>query len=173
MSRFMYCFHKVLGHEGGFANHRYDRGGRTNYGVTQKTYDEFCRSVGRETCDVRDIAMDEVELIYFRYWRDAGCDRLPEPLDLFVFDCAINSGVPRAIKLLQRALGVNDDGIWGPRTNYALEVHIGHDRIHELANAYLDERLGWYDEIIERDPKQSVFAKGWVNRVENLRTEIA
>lgn len=173
MSRYVYCFHKVLGHEGGFVDHKNDRGGRTNYGVTQKTYDAFRQIRGLEQQDVRDITMDEVEALYYQYWRDAHCEHLPEPLDLFVFDCAINSGAGRAVKLLQRALGIADDGQWGPQTRHSMENIIAEDMVHDLADVYLRLRAGWYDTIIERDPSQAVFAKGWMNRLDKLRTELA
>jgi len=173
MSRYLYCFHKVLGHEGGFVDHKRDKGGRTNYGVTQKTYDDFCRRENRALGDVRDITMSEVEAIYYQYWRAAQCDTLPEPLDYFVFDCAINSGAVRAIKLLQRALGIRADGQFGPQTQHALELVIASSDNDELAREYLRQRAVWYDEIIESDPTQAVFAKGWINRLDKLHTELA
>jgi lysozyme family protein len=41
---------------------------------------------------------------------------LPEELRFSVFDCAYNSGVSRAIKTLQRVVGVAEDGKLGPVT---------------------------------------------------------
>jgi lysozyme family protein len=33
-----------------------------------------------------------------------------------MFDTAVHSGIKPAIVILQRALGLEDDGIWGPKT---------------------------------------------------------
>ena len=50
------------------------------------------------------------------YWKRAKCDQLPSGLDLAVFDWAVNSGVSRASKALQKIIGVKDDGVIGPIT---------------------------------------------------------
>ena len=42
----------VFGSEGGFSNHPNDRGGRTNYGVTQSTYNGWRRKKGLSVKDV-------------------------------------------------------------------------------------------------------------------------
>ena len=47
-ARFQYCLTIVLGHEGGYVDHKNDRGGKTMKGVTQKVYDDFCRVTGRD-----------------------------------------------------------------------------------------------------------------------------
>lgn len=172
-TRFQYCLAKVLGHEGGLSDHKADRGGLTNFGVTQKTYDDFRAMRGMHKQGVERIDIDEVEMIYMGYWRDCKADRMPEPLDLFVFDCAINSGPARAIKLLQRALGIPADGLWGPQTIDALQEEISAGRVDELCHIYLNEREGWYHEIVARDDSQGVFLKGWINRLTNLSKELA
>ena len=172
MSRFSYCLEKVLGHEGGLSNHAADKGGLTNFGVTQRTYDDFriLRSLPKQ--QVNGIDSHEVECIYGAYWKDAKCDRIPEPLDLLVFDCAINSGAGRALKLLQRALGINADGLWGPVTVDSLYEEIAADRVTELCHIYLNEREGWYHTIVGADPHQQVFLKGWLDRLAHLAEEI-
>ncbi len=91
MTRFRYCLRIVLEHEGGKADHKNDRGGRTNFGVTQKVYDDFCKTTGRPMGDVFDIERDEVELIYGGYWKGVKGDQMPEPLDLLMFEPSIPS----------------------------------------------------------------------------------
>jgi lysozyme family protein len=173
MSRLHYCIKLVLGHEGGKVDHKNDRGGRTAFGVTQKTFDDFCKMTGRPQRDVWDITQDEVELIYSAYWKDAHCSYMPEPLDCIVFDSAINHGAKRAIKILQRALGIADDGICGKQTLAALHEEVVMSGIEGVCQMYLNERAAFYDQIIERDPSQSAFARGWANRVEHLREMVA
>jgi lysozyme family protein len=173
MSRLNYCIKIVLGNEGGYVEHKNDRGGATNYGVTQKTYDDFCKMTGRHKKPVKSISMEEVELIYSTYWKDAHCSYMPEPLDCQMFDAAINHGPKRAIKFLQRALGVDDDGICGKQTLGALHEEVVISSIDTVCQMYLDERADFFKRIVENDPSQAVFAKGWANRVEHLREMVA
>lgn len=171
--RFKECLNHVSGSEGGYSNHKADRGGATNYGITQRTYDRYRQLMGLSLQRVSEIEPYEVEDIYREYWKDSHADQLPRPLDLAVFDCAVNSGAGRAIKLLQRALGFDEsavDGLWGRVTSRAVAQC---DDVSALYRRYLDERRSWYDEIIERDPSQAVFAKGWMRRVDMLEEEIA
>lgn len=169
MSRFDYCLRVILGHEGGVSNHKADRGGLTAYGVTQKTYDDFCRLTGREKKPVSEISMSEVEAIYGGYWKDAQCSYMPEPLDLIMFDVAVNSGAGRAIKTLQQALGVDADGVCGKQTVSALHEEVAVGGIQQLCSEYLDIREDFYNRLVERDESQAVFLKGWLNRVDHLR----
>lgn len=164
MTRFNYCLQVVLDSEGGFADHKADKGGRTNYGVTQKTYDNYRDAKQLLKQDVMFIALQEVKEIYYVYWTSAKCDMLQAPLDLMVFDCAINSGAGRATKLLQRALGIPDDGVFGSATLAA----VGSKDAKELSKAYLKERSDYYDRIVAKDPSQQVFLKGWKNRLKKL-----
>lgn len=173
MTRLLACIKIVLGHEGGYVNHQNDRGGATNYGVTQKTYDDFNNRRGAPKRDVKDIHVTDVEAIYGTYWKDAHCAYMPEPLDLLMFDSAINHGAGNAVKMLQRVMGVDADGIAGRDTMRALHEEVVSVGIEALCRMYLDERAVFYDRIIQRDPTQSVFAKGWLARVDHLRSMVA
>jgi lysozyme family protein len=122
---------------------------------------------------VLEITDTEVADIYEEYWRDAHCSYMPEPLDLLMLDAAINHGPKRAVKLLQRALGIDEDGVCGRDTMAALHEEVVTMGIEAICDHYLNVRLGFYDKIIENDPSQAVFAKGWTNRVGHLREAIA
>lgn len=169
MNRFQECLKVVLKNEGGKVDHKKDRGGRTAYGITQNTYDVFCRLTGRAQRDVWEIGEDEIEAIYSGFWKDAHCSYLPEPLDLQMFDAAVNHGALRARKMLQRVLGVDEDGVIGKNTMKALHDEVVASSAEEVASRFLDERARFFDRIVERDPSQSVFAKGWMNRVDHMR----
>ncbi|MCZ2110971.1 MAG: hypothetical protein LC118_15615 [Dehalococcoidia bacterium] len=89
---------RVLAFEGGFSDHPLDKGGATNRGITQKTFDAWNASKGLKPRSVRDITMAEVEAIYWQsYWLKAGCDQLPPALAFVVFDTSVNSGAGRAL----------------------------------------------------------------------------
>lgn len=169
MSRFSQCLPVILKHEGGKVDHKNDRGGRTAYGITQKVYSDFLKLRGSPDRDVWDIHDSEIEAIYSGYWKNCHCSYMPEPLDLLVFDAGVNHGPSRAIKMLQRVLGVDEDGICGKNTLAALHEDIVATSVESVCKRYLDERDAFFDRIIANDPSQSVFAKGWGNRVDHLR----
>lgn len=168
MSRFQYALKIVLGHEGGYADVLHDRGGKTNYGVTQKTLDDFCKLTGRQSKDVKDITMDEVEAIYSTYWKDAHCAYMPEDLDVAHFDFCINAGARRANKMLQRVLGVDEDGVIGRQTLDALHEEVVAGSVEDVVAHYMAERRDFYRGLVERDPTQKRFIKGWLARVDHL-----
>lgn len=172
MSRFDDCLKFVLKWEGGYGHHSSDRGGATNRGITQKTYDDWRTGKGMGRSPVSGISMDEVRSIYRdRYWTQSRCDDCPEPVDLALFDSAVNCGPKQAIKFLQRALHIPDDGAFGPVTAHTLKTTtIGPE---ELAKRLIDYRDDFYDRLVQHDPRQMVFAKGWTNRLNDLRSEIA
>ena len=155
----------LLAHEGGWSNHPADKGGATMYGVTQKTYDEWRRRVGRSWQSVRAITKDEARELYEQlYWKPAGCDRMPWPISYIVFDGAVNSGVSRSVTWLQSALGVQADGLVGPQTLGAVEVA---DR-KKLVRDLIDARVEFLARLVQRAPKQAVFLLGWWRRVNDV-----
>lgn len=98
----------ILDLEGGYVNHPRDPGGETKYGISRRSYPNE---------DIRNLTVARAIEIYRRdFWDPCHCDQLPAPLNLFVFDGAVNQGVPTTIRLLQRTLGVRIDGDIGPRT---------------------------------------------------------
>jgi lysozyme family protein len=158
----------VLRWEGGFVDDPADRGGRTNKGVTQKTYDNWCRALGRPTRDVKDITDEEVHAIYENdYWRPAYCDQLGRKLDLAQFDTAVNMGTRRAVRILQEAVGAGVDGNFGPNTRQACHAcDLGQALIR-----YCDIRERLYQRFAQ-GPGQAKFLKGWLNRLNSLRREL-
>lgn len=91
----------VLTFEGGYSDHPLDKGGATNFGVTQGTYDRWRAAQGLPAQPVKVITRAEVEAIYWaNYWLKAGCDQLAPALAFVVFDSAVNSGVGRALDWL-------------------------------------------------------------------------
>ncbi len=167
--RFLQCLKIVLGNEGGYSDHASDRGGATNHGVTQKTYNDYLRKRGLALRSVAEIEDAEVADIYEEYWRAAHCAYMPEPLDLQMFDAAIQHSPKRAIKLLQRTIGVDEDGICGRNTITALHEDAVSIGVEMVCQVYLDNRAALYDRIIANDPSQSAFAAGWMSRVDHMR----
>ncbi|MFA5996183.1 MAG: glycoside hydrolase family 108 protein [Candidatus Paceibacterota bacterium] len=152
----------VLKHEGGYSNHPRDPGGATMKGVIQRVYDGYRRSHGLIPRSVRMLGDAELRDIYRALYWDKICgDDLPGGIDYVVFDGAVNSGPAQSAKWLQRALGVNDDGVIGPLTlDRSDDVPAAH-----LVDAICDKRMGFLRAL----RTWSVFGTGWSRRVADVR----
>ena len=163
-SNFDKALSAVLQHEGGYVNHPKDPGGRTMKGVTQAVYDDWREDKGLAKQSVRDITPAEVMAIYkLLYWDRVKGDALPAGVDYCVFDFAVNSGVNRAIRFLQRAVGVAEDGQLGPITLQAVSA-MGADC---LVDAICNARMTFLKGL----KHFNVFGKGWTRRVEDVRAK--
>ena len=154
----------MLKHEGGFVNHPSDPGGMTNLGVTQRVYEEW---VGYEVDkqDMMKLTPEDVAPIYLNnYWIKANCDELPSGLDYVVFDWAVNSGVSRSSKGVQKCCGAEPDGVIGPKT---LQLVLGQDT-NFMIEKFKEVRQSFYEGLNHFD----AFGKGWTRR-NNEATEVA
>ncbi len=147
------AFHRLLGHEGGFVDHPSDPGGATNWGVTQAV----ARANGY-TGHMRDFPVDMAKAIYWRqYWVPIKADDLPPAIRYAVFDAAVNSGAKQAVKWLQRAIGVNDDGVVGPQTmTFARAANPDF-----VLRRMLGERLQFMTDL----KTWQAFGRGWARRI--------
>ena len=159
--------------EGGFSDHPDDRGGRTNFGITQATYDRWRAKKGRPEADVKSIEHSEARDIYFEdYWCSAHCNEWRAPLALLVFDTAVNMGVKRSIRMLQRVVGVAEDGLVGPNTLATVrEKTSASEGLLAIGLSLIKERERLYRKFAANTPSQRTFLKGWINRVRDLRRE--
>lgn len=143
------AFERLIGHEGGYVNHPDDPGGETNFGISKRSYPGE---------DIKGLTLARAKEIYKRdFWGPAGCDALPESAKFQVFDAAVNSGVYRAIKLIQRTVGENQDGVLGPVTLQAIQS-MPPDR---FAAHFAAHRLAYMTSM----PNWASFSKGWTRRV--------
>ena len=75
---FQLAVEKVLKHEGGFVNHPDDRGGATNWGITQKVYEKF---KGRPVtlAEMKNMPKSDAIAIYkAEYWDKVGGEPITE-----------------------------------------------------------------------------------------------
>lgn len=139
----------VLAVEGERSEHPMDPGGPTYYGIARHAHPEV-----KPWPPTRDQA---IEFYRHRYWDWLGCDRFPPPLALVLFDCAVNQGVGRAVRLLQASLGVTMDGAIGPETLEAA----AHADIGALVDDFLARRATTYANLATFP----IFGFGWMRRV--------
>lgn len=149
MNWFDQCFDKLIAHEGGYSNDAKDPGGETNFGISKRAYPQV---------DIKNLTRDAAKAIYKRdYWDRAQCDKLPPTLAYLLFDAAVNSGIGQAIRFLQRAIGVADDGVIGPLTLATIQ------RVdaESVCARFIGQRLDFMTRLSTFDH----FGKGWSRRL--------
>ena len=152
---------RVLAHEGGYTNHPDDPGGPTNFGITIADYRRYVKA-DASAADVRAMRLDEAKAIYrARYWDAMRCDELPCGLDYSVFDFGVNSGNARAVKYLQRLIGIAPNG---EMTKAALAAANKRDA-GDLVERLCDARLAFLKGL----KTWPVFGKGWGRRVGEVK----
>ena len=156
MSDFQKAFGQLIGAEGGYVNDPRDPGGETKFGVTKRDFPDL---------DIKNLTVEQAQGIYLtKYWAPARCDDLPWPLSALVFDAAVNQGVDAAAKLLQKTVGVAQDGAIGNNTLAAIR-RMAHD---ELCALYLADRALRYTGTRNFD----VYGRGWFKRLFKLAMEV-
>jgi lysozyme family protein len=164
MDAFARAMDKVEQYEGGWSDHAADPGGATKWGVTIKTIMgrqlDFNRDGRVDLSDLKDMTRDQARELYRRdYWNACGADQMPAPLALIVFNSAVNQGVSRASKFLQKAVGANQDGIVGPKTIAAVLSAWDHDPAQVVV-----EFLLWQSLHYAGLGTFQHFGKGWMRR---------
>ena len=99
-------------------------------------------------------------MIYHDEYWNPFCDAMPTGVDYLYFDMAVNAGPYRAAVMLQRALGLTDDGRIGPITREAVQKA---DAGTLIAN-YSDAKRNFY-----RSLHQKKFINGWLNRTASVQ----
>ena len=155
------CLELLLKHEGGYVNHPEDTGGMTNLGVTSAVWALWVGHPVNEK-QMKALTINDVAPLYKRkYWDACRADELVHGLDYAVFDVAVNSGVGRAIKLLQQSVGATPDGDFGSIT-FALIQKSDATRTIELLCA---RRM----EFLQNLKSFPVFGNGWSKRVAEVK----
>lgn len=107
----------ILQREGGFRNVPGDRGGPTNYGITAATLGRW-RKLGRDATEdeVRALPRGEAEDIYRAQYLMPFAQVPHDALREQLIDFGVNSGPARAVRYLQRTLGIPVSGEIGANT---------------------------------------------------------
>lgn len=134
----------VLKWEGGYVNNPNDKGGATNKGITQYTFNAWLKSKGLPTRDVKFITDSEVYDIYYeQYWKRAGCENMSPKFAVLAFDTAVNMGLARVNQFLRAAE-------W------------------KYPEKFIAAREAKYREFAKYG-NQKIFLKGWLNRLNDLK----
>ena len=173
--------------EGGLSDDAADHGGLTHYGVSLAFLSDVASTLkGRQyllgigvhplpvTRDtIRNLDKAQARALFkCEFWDKLQLDDLPVQMAVLLYDAAVNTGCGQSVRLAQRGYNtagvgtsLDVDGKLGPLTRAALT---GHNTI-DVRQAILDAREIFYRELVRRNPSQSVFLRGWLNRVAALR----
>jgi len=143
------AFGRLIGHEGGYVNNPRDPGGETKFGISKRSYPDV---------EIASLTIDQAKAIYLRdFWAPLG--EAHPAVKFQVFDFAVNSGMQTALRKLQLAIGVADDGHWGPLSAAKLA---GMD-VNDVLMRFAAERL----DFMRRLSTWSTFGAGWAGRIAN------
>ena len=155
----------IIRREGDYVDRPEDKGGPTRWGITIETLAGWEKRPVTPF-EVKALPKETAHQIYSqRYLIDTGIWKIPGPeVRGMVLDAAVNHGPSAAIKMLQRAIGVLDDGIIGNVTLAA----IPHLNEWKVVAKYAGLRCRLYGKIILADPSQRVFSAGWLMRMADI-----
>lgn len=142
-------FERLLGSEGGYVNDPADPGGETKWGISKRSYPQL---------DIANLTQDDAKVVYRRdFWDAAKLQDMPTAVAFQLFDFAVNSGIGTAIRKLQQAIGVADDGHFGALSWDALRALSEADTVLKLNAARLR-----YMTMLKNWPNHG---KGWARRI--------
>jgi lysozyme family protein len=148
MDNFDKFFDRLMGNEGGYCDVPGDPGGETKWGISKRSYPDL---------DIKALTREDAKKIYRRDFWDAGkMDAFDPAIAFQVFDFAVNSSIQTAIRKLQVAISVADDGHFGPISRAKLASMSRTDVIMR----FTAQRLRFWAKL-STWPK---FGRGWANR---------
>lgn len=141
------AFDRLFDHEGGYVNDPQDPGGETKFGISKRSYPNV---------DIKNLTREQAKAIYLAdFWNVIGDAHHAVRWQLF--DFAVNSGISTAIRKLQAAIGVADDGHWGPVSAARYKEMDLNDVLLRL----LAYRLNFMASLTTWDR----FGRGWARRI--------
>lgn len=146
------AFNRLISNEGAYSNHPDDPGGETMWGITVAV----ARAAGYAGA-MRDLPRASAKAIYEAcYWQRAGADQYDGAIGFQVFDAAVNHGIETAVRFLQHAAGVAEDGQIGPVSIAAINAM----PVPKLLLRFMAARLRFWAKL----STFSTFGRGWTNR---------
>ena len=166
MAKFELAFEKMIENEGGYKLHKVegDKGGLTYAGISQvynPTWEGWKNIDNKSENELTPMVKTFYNNIF---WNPINGEKInSQKIANSLFDFAVNAGVRNAVKILQRIIGVKDDGIVGPITLRAINKSTK-DGENMLSHVYTLNKLSYYNAICNHDKTMVKFLFGWTNR---------
>lgn len=106
----------------------------------------------------------KIEVFYFcHYWKDTLLSSInSQDVATFLFCQSVNED-KEAIKIAQRIVGCEDDGLLGPMTVSHINEFEG-DLVAKMA----EDTIEFYRQVVKVHPEKEKYLKGWIKRVNNI-----
>lgn len=177
MANFDISYKRTSLYEGGYANVSGDKGGETYAGISRKFHpnwkgwkiiDSYKPLKWNQIINNTELKALVKEFYLVNFWNPIkGSFYNSQIIADFIYDYAVHSGISRACKKLQTALGFKTsdiDGKIGPQTLLALN----NASVSTLLTKLKDERRNFLI-ALSKQPGQSKFKTGWVERVNSFK----
>ncbi|MDQ3003498.1 MAG: hypothetical protein M3Y08_19845 [Fibrobacterota bacterium] len=166
MAKFEKALPRLLHDEGGKVDDPIDPGGRTAYGITQKSWHAYRKNWQQPTKDVFDLTPDDVAAFFLmEYWLPLKCKLIAsQELADLLLSMAVLQGRGPAVRRLQSLLGVKADGVMGAQSILAIDRYPGN-----LIHDYCDANAAFFDRLIAKRPASAKYRNGWMNRLAKYR----
>lgn len=116
--RFPEFFDLLIKLEGGYVDNKFDKGGKTKYGITEKSYGK----------SVKDLTLDQAKDFYFLHYYQKVRDVINKELHYNYFDICVNSGYSTYLQALKCK-----EGIYSFRKNFYYNLAERDDQHHFLS----------------------------------------
>lgn len=135
MDDFEKAFRFIMRWEGEYSNDPNDPGGETRFGISQRAYPDL---------DLTTLTLEQAKDIYYRdYWLRAGCDKLSFPLNICVFNAAVNCGCSRAKKIM------NQSCIWWDYLFNQIHFYSSLTNFKHFGRGWVNRTISLKDYILE------------------------
>lgn len=173
MAQFEKAYQRTARYEGAYQKMPEDSGNYnslgmlvgTNWGINAKVYEAY---IGRPPGEgeMRNMKKAVAKDIYKKgYWNKMQGDQInSQALAEILYDGMVNHGY-WGIKMLQRILGLTEDGIVGPNTLNKINTTDPAD----LYLKYKAARTAFYHWLAENRTGQQRFLNGWLNRINQFK----
>lgn len=170
MADFKVAFAKTIRFEGGYVNHKADKGGETYKGIARNFWPKWKGwgiidgSVKNDKVLGSIPALQKLVEDFYKvnFWDAINGDLIADQRAADnIFDFAVNSGVKRAITYAQLVVGATRDGVLGPITAKKINGK------HSFTTEYKKLRLDFVNKIVKNNPSQKVFLNGWTRRIKD------
>lgn len=170
ISNFEDAFSVTVKLEGGFVNDPKDRGGRTYRGISEKHWPSMWkngRPLDSAVADFYDV----------NFWVPLGCDYFHRSIAFELFDTAVNVGIWRASRFLQKAYNLvrktswkplKVDGKLGPKSRRAIR-QMASLNLGALVKSMNGYQFIHYEKLAtgSNDDDDRRYIRGWIaNRIE-------
>ena len=177
----------ILKSEGGLNEDEPEHVGGVSYaGITQQAYDGWLArtAFAGASKSVRDLGdrPTVIHAFYEDYFDRYHVWELPECLQYIFADFVVNAG-SAAVKIIQRFVGVDDDGSWGSGTSKAVAewkdsveagIAIDANADNDLITRFHEQKIAHYEHLAEANPdKYGRYLSGWKRRANNVLGDLS